>query len=246
MENFINLKNKYLTQLSKQGNSVFEQNGSIFPTITSQSKWQFERKDGHLHLTDGLHVYSFELPEGEKEDVFRAKKLERPNFQFKTKGKAAQVHRADPGHVYVTLHDGKDNKTYNIQHEFEDNWKVIPKQKKVIKKEAFTHELQDKLGTEYPILDKVFKGIDLAGRLGIRSIMGLGQNPTNSMLLGAGLGGLYDLGKRTFYNTKKENEEETPAQRIARYVIPAIGLGATGKAAQLFPNYYKFHPLYRP
>lgn len=244
MNNFFNLKDKYLIALLKEASdnsSVFGQHGNTFPNITSQAKWKFERDDGHIHLTDGLHVYSFNLPEGEKEETFPAKKIEQSNFQFKDKGKAAQVHRADPGQIYVTLHDGKDNKTYTIKHEYEDNWKVIPKQKK-IDKAAFDLGVADKLAEGHPILDKIFKGINTAGKFGVNSIMQLGDNPVASAALGLGLGAAYDLGKRTFYNSDEENEEETPAQRIARYVVPAAGLGLMGKAVRMFPNYHIYNP----
>ena len=134
MTNFVNLKNKYLLALEKEASDFFSQNGNTFPTVTSQAKWQYERDGKQIHLNDGTHTYSFELPEGEKEEDFPAKKITHPTFQFKDKGKAAQVHRSDPGHIYVTLHDGKSNKTYNIKHEYENNWRVIPKQKKAINK----------------------------------------------------------------------------------------------------------------
>jgi hypothetical protein len=72
--------------------------------------------------------------------------------------------------------------------------------------------------------------------------MQLGDNPAASAALGLGLGAAYDLGKRTFYNSDEENEEETPAQRIARYVVPAAGLGLMGKAVSMFPNYHIYNP----
>jgi hypothetical protein len=243
MNNYLNLKNQYLLAIIKAANEnseFFQQNGNTFPNITSQTKWQFARQDGHIHLTDGLQVYSFNLPEGEKEDAFPAKKIEQSNFQFKDKGQSAQIHRADPGQIYLTLHNGKNNKTYTIKHDYEDNWKFIPKQKK-IDKIAFELGVRDKLASAHPILDKIFQGVNSAGKLGVKAVMNLGKDPLASAALGLGLGTIYDLGKRTLYNTPEENAAEMRNQRIARYVLPTIGMGLVGGAAGMFPNQHMFN-----
>ena len=249
--------------LVKAGNeeavpNVFDVKGSIFPTIASQTKWHFARNHEHLHLSDGNNVYSFHLPEGEQEHDFPVVKKESLSiheFGLDAHGQGtAQVHRADPGHIYFTLQDGHKNPTYTFKHESEDKWRAIPKVKheshSVIGHEEFikgASSVFDEQGLAAGVLDKLVKGMDTVGRAGIRGTMALGDDPMLSA--GAGLlgGAAYDLGKRHFYNSNEENEQEDWKNRLPRYLLPAAALGGTGALAKnLFPNYYSQYPTFRP
>lgn len=233
--------------------SIFDQGGAIFPNITSQAKWQFARTGSHLQLHDGNHVYNFHLPEGEKEYDFPAVKEDHPGLHEFGKDAhntgTAQIHRADPGSIYFTLQDGRNNPTYTLKHVNASQWRAIPKQRAnghQIDKEAFMKGVHDKLA-EGGLLDVLTKGVDGLGRGAVRSGMALGHDPLLSAGAGALAGGLYDIGKRTFYNSEEENKEETGMDRLKRYLLPAIaagGIGATTKT--LFPNYYSQFPEFRP
>lgn len=122
-----------MLRLHKQGANIFDmKNGNLFPHTTSQSTWHFAKGDGHIHLSDGTNTYSFK---GNLQDMDT--ELEKmPDVPLsdmytnaKSKGKA-QVHRSDPGSIYFTLQEGRDNPTYTLRHEGDAKWKAIPKARK--------------------------------------------------------------------------------------------------------------------
>lgn len=255
---FIMGLNDALTKQAEEG-SIFDISGSVFPNVTSQSKWQFARTNEHLHLNDGQRVYCFHLPEGEKEEDFPIKKLDDVCFHefgkdHVNKG-TVQVHRSDPGSIYFTMQDGHKNPTYTFKHVNGTDWRAIPKVKAPnttaqIDAEAFVKGAQDMLhedGAAGKILSTLLGGVDAAGRGAVRGTMALGHDPLLSA--GAGLmGGIgYDVAKRSLYNSKEENEAETAGDRLKRYLLPTAVMGLTGAAAKgAFPNYYSEFPLHRP
>mgnify|MGYP000202133133 FL=1 len=230
--------------------TIFNTNtGSIFPTLETQSKWKYARTKGKLQLHDGNTIHQFSFGEDEKGDQdFPMTKIEDASYfdfgkEMETSG-TAQVHRANPGHIYVTLHDGKTNPTFNIKHVNEMTWRASPKLKKKAEEEpinSFRQGMKDKLA----FLDSVMKGIHHTGNFLTDSVASIGKNPLASAGVGLGLGAAYDLGRRAFYNTEEENTQETGQQRLTRYLAPSLGLGLSGMAMNnLMPNRYKFDPVY--
>lgn len=110
-------------------------NTSLFPTQNSQTKWQFSKGDNFLRLHDGQKVYAFHLPTGatENEDFAaeRQEDMEPSKFHDGATSKGlAQVHRSDPGSIYFTLQEGKNNPTFTLKHTGEKNWRGTPKKRK--------------------------------------------------------------------------------------------------------------------
>lgn len=229
--------------------SVFNANtGSIFPEIGTQTKWKYARGNGRLQLHDGNSIHQFSYGEGEKDDQdYPMTKIEDVSyFDFGKDMEAtgtAQVHRSNPGHIYVTLHDGKNNPTLNIKHVNETSWRASPKIKKKqadLDKSLFTRELN-----KTAIIDSLVKGFHHGANYLSDGIASIGKNPLASAGVGLGLGATYDLGRRAFYNSDEENEQETGGQRLSRYMIPSLGLGLTGGLMNsLMPNRYQFDPVY--
>lgn len=228
--------------------------GSIFPTASTQAKWQYAKGPGTIQLHDGNTIHQFNYETDDHSQDFPVLKTEDISYFDFGKGMSskgvAQVHRSDPGHIYVTLQDGKSNPTYTFKHLSEHNWRASPKPKKEKKAEdeieidfeAFQKGLNDKLGS---MIDSVFKGIHHGSNMLVDGVSALGKSPWASAGVGLGLGAAYDLGKRKFYNTEEENAQETGNQRLLRYAAPTLGLGLTGGAmASLMPNRYKFDPVY--
>jgi hypothetical protein len=125
---------KDILALYKQGNNIFEmKSGDLFPHNTSQSTWQFAKDNGNIHFSDGTHTYSFkgDLSEYDTE-LEKMPEAPLPNVfsNAKIKGRA-QVHRSDPGSIYFTLQEGRNNPTYTLKHQGDSKWKAIPKPRKV-------------------------------------------------------------------------------------------------------------------
>lgn len=122
--------------LYKQGNNIFEMgNHAMFPNVQSQQKWRYARDDKNIRLSDGQNAYSFTAPEGvHHEQEFPLERTDGPGLhefeQGATSKGLAQVHRADPGHIYFTIQEGKNNPTFTFRHVGENKWKGIPKVKK--------------------------------------------------------------------------------------------------------------------
>ena len=122
----------------KESSDVFSSspnNASLFPTLNSQSKWKFSRGDKFLRLHDGQKVYAFSFPSGISHDeefhALREPDHEPTKFEEGSTSKGlAQVHRADPGSIYFTLQEGKQNPTFTLKHTGENNWRGVPKKRK--------------------------------------------------------------------------------------------------------------------
>ena len=250
----LNSINKKAEEVAEPSNVFNAHIGSIFPTTTTQSKWQYARGPGKLQLHDGNTIHQFSFETENHEHDFPALKTEDVSYFDFGKGLdakgVAQVHKSDPGHIYVTLHDGKTNPTYSLKHLSEHNWRATPKVKKQKKSEdlsidldieAFSKGLTDKLA----VMDTLFKGLHHGANMLVDGVARLGESPLASAGIGLGLGAAYDLGKRTFYNSEEENAQETGTERAMRYAVPSLGLGLAGGAmATLAPNRYKFNPVY--
>lgn len=236
--------------LQKQAATPFEAttNYSIFPVIDSQQVWKFSNKDGHLELNTGDVVHRFETPNGiPSTGDFPLKKVQDGGFHSFTPTGTAQVHRGNPGMLYITLHNGATNPTYTLHHENGDNWRAVHKQKQAevieVDPGEFLGGLLDKSAS---MIDPVLHGADWLFRKGknVAMLPGL-HSPLSMGLLGAGIGAAYDLGKRTFYNSPEENKEEGFLQRAGRYALPALGMaGISAGEKSLFPKYYNTYPLY--
>lgn len=243
--------NEFLTPMQNTTQTVFTANtGSIFPTSESQTKWKYARKGGKLQLHDGNTIHQFSFNEDEKGDQdFPMTKIEDASYfdfgkEMETTG-TAQVHRSNPGHLYVTLHDGKTNPTFNIKHVNEMTWRASPKLKKKAEDETYMDAFKQGMRDKLAFLDSLTKGIHHAGNFLTDATLSVGKNPMLSAGVGLGLGAAYDLGKRTLYNSDEENAQETGQQRLSRYLIPSLGLGLSGAAMQnLVPQRYKFAPVY--
>jgi hypothetical protein len=118
---------------ASEGSATFDSpHSSFFPMLHSQASWQYSRKGDVLHLHDGQHVYAFKVPKDMPES-FPSERLPDSNHAEFLQGSdekgVAQVHRADPGSIYLTLQDGKNNPTFTLQHQHGAAWKGIPKQR---------------------------------------------------------------------------------------------------------------------
>lgn len=209
----------------KLASDLFSQDtGDMFPFSSSQSKWKYHRSEDHLHLVDGYKTHSFKFPKEHTEEPFEVTKVESKPIHEITETRTAQVHRSDPGSIYFTLQAGKENPTYTLKHVQGNTWKAIPKKKKEVK---------------IPNVDttKVLEGFKQAnilediGRMGFHTAMLPGEIQPGwaRPLVGAGIGGLYHLGRRGLYNTQAENEEEDKDNTLLKRVaLPAAALTLVG------------------
>jgi len=116
-------------------------NENILPTISKQTKWRYVRTKDGLKLTDGNLVYSFGgLPEefpAEDARISRHADDNILNFDKDAVSKGtAQIHRASPDNIYMTLANGSQNPTFMLQHEGGKNWRYSPAKKFVQKLKA--------------------------------------------------------------------------------------------------------------
>lgn len=124
--------------LDKQANEhlfTSANNASLFPNLTSQAKWRYARGNDFLRLHDGQKVYAFKLPSGLSHDeefaASREADLDPSVFTNEaTEHGLAQVHRADPGSIYFTLQEGRNNPTFTLKHTGENTWRGSPKKRK--------------------------------------------------------------------------------------------------------------------
>lgn len=155
-----------MISLYKQGSNIFDMHGgSLFPHNTSQKSWEMARDAGNIHFSDGMHTYSFKgelgdydteltmLPDVPLPDLFSSKSLKKHR---------AQVHRSDPGSIYFTLQEGRQNPTYTLKHMGDNKWKAIPKAHKAkdqLKQPVTPHNVnlesvKEGMFRELEILDK--------------------------------------------------------------------------------------------
>lgn len=253
--------------LRKQATDLFSapNNASLFPSLATQAKWKFAKGPNFLRLHDGQKVYAFRLPTGlSHEEDFAAHREDdlEPSFfsQGATEQGLAQVHRADPGSIYFTLQEGRDNPTFTLRHTGESNWRGTPKKRKAktptvpnvdhaalvngVKaafEKAASSPFEWAAGPGAHALQRaLFAPGEFVHRMG-----GGGQNNFLGSLaaagVGAGAGAAYHLGKRTLYNTPEENEEESSGKRplLRRMAIPALAAGLLGGAqSSLFDKQY--------
>lgn len=239
-------------RMYKQGEDLFSMgNHTMFPNISSQQKWHYVKAGKHVRLTDGNNVFAFEAPEGTKEDEeFPLKRISGVGAHEADKGadskSTMQVHRADPGQIYFTVQEGRKNPTFTFRHVGGDEWRGIPKTKKK-KQEAVIHNVNpssvlEGAAPKHASFDEsarqwLQKGLNA----GTNTLLSPGLNPAAAMGVGA-LGGLgYHYGKRKFYNTAEENEQEGIGDLLRHIAIPAMGAGALGLVeSSLAPeNLYK-------
>jgi hypothetical protein len=220
-----------MMELHKQGNNIFEmKDGSLFPHHTAQSTWEFSRGDDKLHLSDGTHTFSFKgqladydselekLPEVPLPDIF---------VNSKSKGKA-QVHRSDPGSIYFTLQEGRNNPTYTLKHMGDNKWKAIPKPKKVkdmLKQPITPHNVNLDYVKEGMLKEVEFfakqAGIDEAGGKLLQE--GLNLVP-NALLMPGRIGGAV-----TKYGDPNPNASESLSKGLGSAALSGgIGAGAGG------------------
>lgn len=257
--------------LDKQGSDLFSSpnNASLFPMLSSQAKWRYARGNNFLRLHDGQKVYAFKLPTGlsHQEDFAAIREDDGDPTKFTegaTEHGLAQVHRADPGSIYFTLQEGRQNPTYTFRHTGEHTWRGSPKKRKAketVIPNVNPHALTDGVKAAFTQEKKAFAPFKWAVGPGARGLQraafspgefvhnvgGGGENNVLGSLalagLGAGAGAAYHVGRRALYNTPEENEEENAQglrPLLTRMGLPALGLGVLGGSqASLFDNHYK-------
>lgn len=124
----------------QQGHNIFEiKGGSMFPHHDTQRLWQYSRAPGHVHFTDGTNTYSFkgELHPDNQTELEKLPDVPLPDMYMNSTARGkAQVHRSNPGSLYFTLQEGKQNPTYTFRHSGENKWVAIPKSRKAKKQMA--------------------------------------------------------------------------------------------------------------
>ena len=109
-------------------------NENILPSLSGQAKWKYVRTKDGLKLSDGNLMYSFggfpeEYP---TEDTRISRGVDDNILDFEkdaiSKG-TAQIHRASPDNIYMTLANGGENPTFMLQHESGKNWRYSPGKK---------------------------------------------------------------------------------------------------------------------
>lgn len=114
-------------------------NENILPFLTGQRKWRYVLTQEGLRLSDGERVYGFALPDpslGEMSEVAKLDDVGLHEFEKdKISGGTAQVHRASPDNIYLTLADGRANPTFTLEHSSGRNWRYLPS-KKLIERKA--------------------------------------------------------------------------------------------------------------
>lgn len=109
-------------------------NENILPSLSGQAKWKYARTKDGLKLSDGNLVYGFSgFPEeypAEDTRISRGEDDNILNFDKDALSKGtAQIHRASPDNIYMTLANGADNPTFMLQHEEGKNWRYSPSKK---------------------------------------------------------------------------------------------------------------------
>jgi hypothetical protein len=114
---------------------VSEEITQHFPLLNQQQNWKYKHAGGRLFLNDKGNTYAFSWPDelypkDEEAHSFPIARLPHDNYdQIEGTERVAQVHRAHPGEIYVTLHEGTRNPTYTLKHQKDNDWKAILKKK---------------------------------------------------------------------------------------------------------------------
>lgn len=147
-----------LTKVSSFNLDSMPVNENIIPNVSSQAKWKYVRTKDGLKLSDGNLVYSFgglpeELP-AEDSRVSRISDDNILNFENDALSKGtAQIHRASPDNIYMTLADGSHNPTFMLQHEQGKDWRYSPSKKFMEKLKAMKLKSeQDSIPVDVPAL----------------------------------------------------------------------------------------------
>jgi hypothetical protein len=123
-------------------------NENILPNLSNQAKWKYVRTKDALKLSDGNLVYSFggfsDKYPSEDTRVTRGADDNILDFEKDLESKGtAQIHRASPDNIYMTLANGADNPTFMLQHESGKNWRYSPSKKFVEKLKALETAVPD-------------------------------------------------------------------------------------------------------
>lgn len=113
-------------------------NENILPFLAGQRKWKYVLTPEGLRLSDGERVYGFALPDpaiAEMQEVAKLDDVGLHEFEKdKLAGGTAQIHRASPDNIYLTLADGTLNPTFTLEHSSGKNWKYLPSKKLIERK----------------------------------------------------------------------------------------------------------------
>jgi hypothetical protein len=111
---------------------------NILPYLSGQKKWKYVLTSEGLKLSDGDKVYGFGLPNPSIAEMTEVPKLDdvtiRDFEHGKLSGGTAQVHRATPDNIYLTLSDGRLNPTFSLEHSKDKTWKYLPSKKLISRK----------------------------------------------------------------------------------------------------------------
>ena len=205
----------------KRGNSnIFDAvaNENILPSFQGQRNWRYVQTPESLRLSDGDRVYSFGVG-ALGDETSRVSKLDDvPILDFENDrvgGGTAQVHRASPDSIYLTLADGRANPTFRLEHEEGKNWKYIPSKKMIARLQQLRSH-GDQKGPESVTTPKVDLDSLMQGGMAGAKTAGAGE-----FLFGRGLSSVADPNARGL------------ATDMALYSNPftgvATGLWDTGK-----------------
>jgi hypothetical protein len=115
-------------------------NENILPFLAGQKKWKYVLTPEGLRLSDGDRVYGFALPDPALAEMKEIAKLDDVGLhefeKDKLTGGTAQIHRASPDNIYLTLADGTLNPTFTLEHSNGKNWKYLPSKKLIERKRA--------------------------------------------------------------------------------------------------------------
>ena len=232
--------------------NMFEMgNQNIFPNIASQCKWRYAKYSDKIQLADDNNVYQFHCnPDGiGKEDAIVGTRKEDPSIlDFGKDADASgtlQVHYANPGGMYATMHGGKAI-TFRLNHTKDNDWKFTSKLSKTaeecfvdgfFKEAAFIELDKESFLVGFTKQSNILDSAVGLGRTGSQAAQYLVNNPLGGVLPGLAAGAIYDQGKRHLYNTDEENQQETGMDRFKRYALPVAGLTVPPAiAGSIFPH----------
>ena len=171
--------------------SVFDiKGGNLFPHNTSQKMWQYTRGDGVIHFSDGTSTFSFKgTLDPYQQSVLHKTTPDVPLPElFKNNKGKAQVHRSDPGSMYFTLQEGKENPTYTLRHSGGDKWVAVPKARKA-KKQMTQEAFIPNVNAEH-VKEGMFKELELVKEALVgEALLGLANLPARLALAPARQGG---------------------------------------------------------
>jgi len=232
-------------------------NENILPFLEGQKKWTYGLYPEGLRVHDGERVYGFALPDPAIAEMLEVAKLEDIALhefeKNKLSGGTAQIHRASPDSVYMTLADGRTNPTFTLEHSSGKNWKYLPSKKLIARKKM---QAAEQAPTEIPAVDPAsllaaaqdqaqVKQADLSLNMDLDQLndlaqkgLGIGKNlldfkTSHPMLLT--LGGMY--GAKKFSDLRKAISPEyaamlaqNPGKRFNREIgsplLSGLGLAA--------------------